>query len=198
MKLAKQEWSDDLKSSSSAAFKSLAGKLETSIEALYSGMDKASLAFLKVKVTSFRRGSVVAIFNITFTRDIADDLGDNVTNNLAVAVKSGNLGGLPVDPASLSITKVAWNGKTDEQPTAAARTGGKSTGLSGGAKAGIALGVLCFLVLCGGAVVWWSYRKKKGTHLFSHQQFDNPVYFSSTKQELHSDVGTSSGGVQEF
>lgn len=75
---------------------------------------------------------------------------------------------------------------------------GKSTGLSGGAKAGIALGVLCFLVLCGGAVVWWSYRKKKGTHPFSHQQFDNPVYFSSTKQELHSDVGTSSGGIQEF
>lgn len=54
----------------------------------------------------YRRGSVVAIFNMTFTRDIADDLGDNVTNNLAVAVKSGNLGGLPVDPASLSITKV--------------------------------------------------------------------------------------------
>lgn len=53
-----------------------------------------------------RRGSVVAIFNMTFTRDIADDLGDNVTNNLAVAVKSGSLGGLPVDPASLSITKV--------------------------------------------------------------------------------------------
>lgn len=43
---------------------------------------------------------------MTFTRDIADDLGDNVTNNLAVAVKSGSLGGLPVDPASLSITKV--------------------------------------------------------------------------------------------
>lgn len=43
---------------------------------------------------------------MTFTRDIADDLGDNVTSNLAVAVKSGSLGGLPVDPASLSITKV--------------------------------------------------------------------------------------------
>ena len=53
-----------------------------------------------------RRGSVVAIFNLKFTRDMADDLGDNVTNNLAVAVKSGSLGGLPVDPASLSVSKV--------------------------------------------------------------------------------------------
>lgn len=53
-----------------------------------------------------RRGSVVAIFNLTFTRDIADGLGDNVTSNLAVAVKSGSLGGLAVDPASLNVTKV--------------------------------------------------------------------------------------------
>ena len=53
-----------------------------------------------------RRGSVVAIFNLTFTRDIANELGDNVTNNLVVAVKSGNLGELAVDPASLNITKI--------------------------------------------------------------------------------------------
>lgn len=53
-----------------------------------------------------RRGSVVAIFNLTFSRDIADDLGDNVTNNLVVAVKTGSLGGLAVDPDSLNVTKV--------------------------------------------------------------------------------------------
>lgn len=39
VKLAKQEWSDDLKSSSSAAFKSLAGKLETSVEILLCCID---------------------------------------------------------------------------------------------------------------------------------------------------------------
>ena len=55
---------------------------------------------------SCRRGSVVASFNLTFTRDIADDLGPNVTNNLVVAVRSGSLGGLAVDPASLNITQV--------------------------------------------------------------------------------------------
>lgn len=63
----------------------------------------------------------------------------------------------------------------------------KSSGLSAGAKAGIAVGVLLLLGLCGGAVAGWSYRKKKGNHLFDHQQFHNPIYFSSTKQELHSD-----------
>ena len=67
-----------------------------------------------------------------------------------------------------------------------------SGGLSGGAKAGIAVGVLLLLGLCGGAVAGWSYRKKKGNHLFDHQQFDNPIYFSSTKQELHSDNGAIS------
>ena len=53
----------------------------------------------------FRRGSVVAMFNLTFSRDIADDLGSNVTNNLVAAVRSGSLGVLAVDPASLNITQ---------------------------------------------------------------------------------------------
>ena len=66
---------------------------------------------------------------------------------------------------------------------------GESSGLSGGAKAGIAITVLLLFGFVVGAVAWWLYRKRKGSHLFKHQQFDNPVYFSPTKQELHSDVG---------
>jgi len=54
----------------------------------------------------------------------------------------------------------------------------KSTGLSGGAKAGIAIGVLLLIGLCGGAVAVWFHRKKKGVNLFDHQQFDNPIYLS--------------------
>lgn len=65
---------------------------------------------------------------------------------------------------------------------------GKSSGLSGGAKAGIAIAVLLLFGLCGGAVAWWFYRKRKG-NIFEHQEFDNPVYFSSTNQGLHSDGG---------
>ena len=65
---------------------------------------------------------------------------------------------------------------------------GKSSGLSAGAKAGIAITVLLLFGFFAGAVGWWFYRKK-GKHLFEHEQFDNPIYFSSTKQELHSDVG---------
>ena len=45
------------------------------------------------------------MFNLTFTRDIADDLGTNVTRNLVKAVRSGNLGGIAVDPDSLTITQ---------------------------------------------------------------------------------------------
>ena len=75
---------------------------------------------------------------------------------------------------------------------------GKSSGLSAGAKAGIAIAVLLLLGLCGGAVAWWFHRKGKRQHLFDHQQFDNPVYFSSKKQELHSDnSGFSSDGASK-
>ena len=45
------------------------------------------------------------LFNLTFTRDIADELGANVTRNLLKAVRSGSLGGLAVDPNSLAITQ---------------------------------------------------------------------------------------------
>lgn len=66
---------------------------------------------------------------------------------------------------------------------------GESSGLSKGAKAGIAVMVVVLLGVCGGAVAWWFYRKRKGKHLFEHQQFDNPVYFSTSKQELKTDNG---------
>lgn len=66
---------------------------------------------------------------------------------------------------------------------------GKSSGLSSGAKAGIAIAVLLLFGFVAGAAAWWFYRKRKGRHLFEHQQFDNPIFFSSTKQELHSDNG---------
>ena len=52
-----------------------------------------------------RRGSVIVRFNLTFKRDIADDLGTNVTRNLVKAVRSGSLGGIAVDPDSLTITQ---------------------------------------------------------------------------------------------
>ena len=45
------------------------------------------------------------LFNLTFTRDIADDLGANVTTNLVKAVRTGSLGELAVDPDSLNVTK---------------------------------------------------------------------------------------------
>ena len=45
------------------------------------------------------------LFNLTFTRDIADELGANVTRNLVKAVRRGSLGGLAVDSNSLTITQ---------------------------------------------------------------------------------------------
>ena len=55
-------------------------------------------------VSFLRRGSVIVLFNLTFIGDITqDDLGINATNNLAIAVTTGRLGELEVDPRSLSI-----------------------------------------------------------------------------------------------
>ena len=45
------------------------------------------------------------MFNLTFTRDMANELGANVTNNFVHAVRSGSMGEFAVDPKSLSIVK---------------------------------------------------------------------------------------------
>ena len=64
-------------------------------------------------------------------------------------------------------------------------TTGKSSGLSTGATIGIIIGTLLFVLILL-AVAWMFYRRKKGKHQFEPQEFDNPVYFSSSKQEVHS------------
>lgn len=187
VKLSQEEWTDDYKNPNSDAYKVLASKVEKSIREVYSGVDKASLAFSNAMVTGFRRGSIIVLFNLTFTRDIADELGANVTRNLVKAVQSGSLGGLAVDPNSLTITQSAGNGNTGNHVTAAARTGGKSaSGLSSGAKAGIAVTVLLLVGLGFGTAAWWFYKHKKGKHLLDNQQFNNPVYFSSENQAVDS------------
>ena len=76
---------------------------------------------------------------------------------------------------------------------------GESSGLSKGAKAGIALAVLIVIALSGGAVAGWFYRKRKGgKHLFDHQQFNNPVYFSSEKEQVQTDNGAASKPTLKF
>ena len=45
------------------------------------------------------------MFSLTFTRDMANELGANVTNNLVNAVRSGSLGEFAVDPESLSVVQ---------------------------------------------------------------------------------------------
>ena len=64
----------------------------------------------------------------------------------------------------------------------------ESSGLSRGAQAGISLAVLIFIGLCGGAIAWY-FRRKKGKPLFELQMFNNPIHFSSNKQEVHTDIG---------
>ena len=51
-----------------------------------------------------RRGSVVAMFELSFYRDMAEDPGVNVTSKLVLAVRNGKLGELEVDPGSLTIS----------------------------------------------------------------------------------------------
>lgn len=65
-------------------------------------------------------------------------------------------------------------------------TGKSASGLSSGAKAGIAVTVLLLVGLGFGTAAWWFYKHKKGKHLLDNQQFNNPVYFSSENQAVDS------------
>lgn len=64
-------------------------------------MFKSSL--ISVSVFRCSRGSIIAKFKLTFFRDIANNLGANVTRKLVEAVDSGELAGLAVDQSSLII-----------------------------------------------------------------------------------------------
>ncbi|XP_068726517.1 macrophage mannose receptor 1-like [Montipora capricornis] len=124
-KLSKEEWTENYNNPKSTEFNTLAAKLEKSIRQLYSGVDEASFAFRNVTVTGFRRGSVTVMFNLTFTRDMANELGANVTNNFVNAVRSGSMGEFAVDPKSLSIVKYESSGTTIGNPTTSTQTEGE-------------------------------------------------------------------------
>lgn len=60
----------------------------------------------------------------------------------------------------------------------------RSSGLSAGAKAGIAITVLLLIGAGFGFGSWYFWRTKKGKLQFSHQSFDNPIHFSSKAYDL--------------
>ena len=60
--------------------------------------------------------------------------------------------------------------------------------MSSGAKAGIAVVVLTVICLCGGAVAWHFYRRKKGKPLFENDGYHNPIYFSSKEEEVKTGI----------
>ncbi|XP_048579859.1 uncharacterized protein LOC5521691 isoform X2 [Nematostella vectensis] len=179
IRLTATGWSDDYSKSSSAAFKTLSSQVTSSVRSLYSGSsDTDSLAFKEVAVNSFRRGSVIVDFNVTFITDLAE--GANVTGKLRAAVRSGKVGELQVDPDYFYITKVVSSGGKSQR-----QKGDQSSGLSPGGKAAIAV-VFVIALLIGGAVATWYYFKKyRGGKLqFKHQTFDNPIHFSSKAYDI--------------
>ncbi|XP_044179085.1 uncharacterized protein LOC114946811 isoform X1 [Acropora millepora] len=199
LRLLKIEWTDRYNNPKAIEFQTLARRVEESMIQLYSGKDEASLAFLRVEVTGFKRGSVIVLFNLAFIGDITqDDLGINATNNLASAVTTGRLGELVVDPRSLSIFNTAHPPKTTPiNPSAAGQMKDKSSeGMSSGAKAGISVVVLMVICLCGGAVAWYFYRRKKGKPLFENDGFHNPIYFSSKEEKVLTGVTKQAEDVQ--
>ena len=60
--------------------------------------------------------------------------------------------------------------------------------MSSGAKAGIDVVVLIVICLCGGAVAWHFYRRKKGKPLFENDRCHNAIYFSSKEEEEQTGV----------
>ncbi|CAH3127383.1 unnamed protein product [Pocillopora meandrina] len=184
VKFSNKTWTDDLQNSDSKAFKTLARKIEKSIADLYNDdkNDEASKAFLNVTITGFSRGSIIAKFKLTFFRDIANNLGANVTKKLVEAVDSGELAGLAVDQSSL-IIKIEDDSSvsTSSQPT----TENQIDSEKGTRVINILIPAFLFLLMCCcGLGLYLFCKRKKGNHPLNHQQFNNPIFFSNSKQEV--------------
>ena len=52
----------------------------------------------------------------------------------------------------------------------------------------MAVVVLIVICLCGGAVAWHFYRRRKGKPLFENDGYHNPIYFSSKEEEEQTSV----------
>ncbi|CAH3152209.1 unnamed protein product, partial [Porites evermanni] len=89
-----QDWNDELKDTESTTFKALSVRLETEIMKALSSRKY----LIGVKVISFSKGSVVAEFQLMFRSKVSSD---EAFADLKNQISDGNLGNLPVDPASL-------------------------------------------------------------------------------------------------
>jgi len=97
-------WNDDLENENSQAFKELSQTLVIQISEQYSQEDN----FVGTEILSFRPGSVVVEFQLSFKNKLEDD---RALIPLKKAIQDGKLGPLTVDPESLKIKKDA------EEPT---------------------------------------------------------------------------------
>ncbi|XP_068690659.1 uncharacterized protein [Montipora foliosa] len=97
------DWTDDLQDKDSDAFREMSSQLESELKKKLSGIRN----FIGVKVLSFRKGSIVAEFQLIFSTKVQPK---EALDMMKEKMNDGNLGRLRVDPASLEYIQL----KTEE------------------------------------------------------------------------------------
>jgi len=92
-----EEWDDRLGDTSSKKFKELANRMQQQIRKAYSGGPELK----EVKIISMRKGSIIAVFQLTFKVKVTAEVA---LNPLKKETADGRLGSLKVDRGSLKET----------------------------------------------------------------------------------------------
>ncbi|XP_078371975.1 von Willebrand factor D and EGF domain-containing protein-like isoform X3 [Oculina patagonica] len=129
------KWNNDLKDETSEAFRNLANEFKSEIEDQYSQDDD----FIAVEILSFKQGSVVVEFKLTFKKQLDNE---KALGALKEGIKDGKMGSLKVDPESLKVKR------DSEEPTKPKISFAVIIGISCGGVFLLALVTVCVIRHC--------------------------------------------------
>ncbi|XP_068719986.1 von Willebrand factor D and EGF domain-containing protein-like [Montipora capricornis] len=168
------DWTDDLQDKDSDAFRQLSFQLETEIKKKLSG----TRDFIGVKVLSFRKGSIVAEFQLIFSSKVQPK---EAFDMMKETINDGNLGSLRVDPASLEQISVETEEPEDKELPYAVIIGACFAGL--------------FVLVLGG-ILFYCFHKNGKTAEDKKRNWDDILRdeedyeMKSTKNNLYVDATT--------
>ncbi|XP_068693084.1 von Willebrand factor D and EGF domain-containing protein-like isoform X2 [Montipora foliosa] len=171
------DWTNDLQDKDSDAFQQLSFQLETEIKKKLSG----TRGFIGVNVLSFRKGSIVAEFQLIFNRNVQPK---EAFDMMKETINDGNLGSLRVDPASLKQISVETEEPEDKELPYAIIIGASFAGL--------------FVLVLGGIFFYRFHKNRKtGEHKIRNSDDLPPdeAFPNLEKYEMHK-AGMSNKGFQ--